>query len=461
MLEPFNHLRKTHSATNRRKRKFIEKTSYYIMTTVAHNTSTAGGPAKPTETSHFKLNPDENFHFEILRVLNCAPSNGADIAEVLARCPKIKPGDFESWAAAWTELAERVEKQAGESDPSTSSGRTSARNAYLRAASYYRNADFFLHGNPQDPRIMSLWDKHLKMFEAGISLMPYETQRMNIETSHGFHIPATLYKASDANKGLRPTLIIGNGFDGSQEEMLHIIGWQALERGFNVMSYEGPGQPTVRRYQGLGFIPKWEKVVTPVVDYLEAHQKDLNVDFNKLGLWGQSMGGMLGLRAVAFEHRFKAYIACDGVWNVDSIIPKALLEDFNEEYAQKLLETIKTSNAETGLRWLMTHGSWAMFDEKKFPKDLERPADIKALVDQFRKFNLDGVVDQVECKVFVGDADDDIFFKGQPKKLADALGDKATYHLFSSADDSDAHCQVGAVAVLAQKTLDWFEKVVN
>ncbi|ETS80152.1 hypothetical protein PFICI_07681 [Pestalotiopsis fici W106-1] len=431
------------------------------MATVARDTVTLETSASTAESNHFQLNADENFHFEILRVLSCATSNGADIAEVLARCPKIRPGDFESWASAWTELAERVEKQARESDPSTSSGKASARNAYLRAATYYRTADFFLHGNPTDSRIMSLWAKHLEMFEAGIALMPYETQRLRIPTPHGFHVPATFYKASDGKKGPRPTLIIGNGFDGSQEEMLHVIGWPALERGFNVFSYEGPGQPTVRRYQSLGFIPEWEKVVTPVVDYLYAHQKDLNVDVDKLGLWGHSMGGMLGLRAVAFEHRIKAFIACDGVWNVDSIIPRPLLARLDEGHADQLLKDIKGGNAETGLRWVMTHGSWVMFDEKQLPRGLQSPDDIKALVDKFRKFNLDGVVNQVTCKVFVGDADDDIFFMGQPKKLADALGDKATYHVFSKADDSDAHCQVGAVAVLAQKTMDWFEKVVN
>lgn len=431
------------------------------MVTAAHSTTTLRGTAKTAEPNRFHLNADEHFHFEILRVLSCATSNGADIAEVLARCPKIKPGDFESWASAWTELAERVEEQARESDPSTSSGRASARSAYLRAATYYRTADFFLHGNPADTRIMSLWAKHLEMFEAGIALMPFETRRFKIQTPHGFYVPATFYKTSVDQKGPRPTLIIGNGFDGSQEEMLHVIGWPALERGFNVISYEGPGQPTVRRYQGLGFIPEWEKVVTPVVDYLHAHQKDLDVDVNKLGLWGHSMGGMLGLRAVAFEHRIKAFIACDGVWNVDSIIPKPLILSLKQGNTDHILKDVQSGNAETGLRWVMTHGSWVMFDDKTLPHGLQSSGDVEALVNKFRKFNLDGVVDQVTCKVFVGDADDDIFFKGQPKKLADALGDKATYHVFSKADDSDAHCQVGAVAVLAQKTMDWFEKVVN
>lgn len=50
-------------------------------------------------------------------------------------------------------------------------------------------------------------------------------------------------------------MLMFNGFDGSQEEMLHIAGFDALERGFQVLTFEGPGQPTVVREQGLWFAP--------------------------------------------------------------------------------------------------------------------------------------------------------------------------------------------------------------
>lgn len=73
-----------------------------------------------------------------------------------------------------------------------------------------------------------------------------------------------------------------NGFDGS-EEMLHICGFAALERGFNVLTFEGPGQPTVVREQGLGFRHDWEHVVRPVVNACEAHHE---IDTSRLGLIG-------------------------------------------------------------------------------------------------------------------------------------------------------------------------------
>lgn len=81
------------------------------------------------------------------------------------------------------------------------------------------------------------------------------------------------------------------------EEMLHINGFAALSRGYNVILYEGPGQPTVRRSQNLGFIADWERVGTPVVDFAVARPE---VDAEKLVLYGYSMGGGLCVRAAAF-----------------------------------------------------------------------------------------------------------------------------------------------------------------
>ena len=37
----------------------------------------------------------------------------------------------------------------------------------------------------------------------------------------------------------RPTIVLCNGYDASQEDIYHNIGVAALERGFNVITYEG------------------------------------------------------------------------------------------------------------------------------------------------------------------------------------------------------------------------------
>ncbi|MFC7643421.1 hypothetical protein ACFQX6_23300 [Streptosporangium lutulentum] len=59
-----------------------------------------------------------------------------------------------------------------------------------------------------------------------------------------------------------------NGFDGSAEEM-HFVGAAALvERGYHVLTFDGPGQPGPMHREGLVFRPDWENVVGPVLDHL-------------------------------------------------------------------------------------------------------------------------------------------------------------------------------------------------
>jgi hypothetical protein len=45
-----------------------------------------------------------------------------------------------------------------------------------------------------------------------------------------------------------------------------MFGREVLARGYNFVSYEGPGQATVRRQQNIGFIPEWWEAVSPVID---------------------------------------------------------------------------------------------------------------------------------------------------------------------------------------------------
>ena len=58
------------------------------------------------------------------------------------------------------------------------------------------------------------------------------------------------------------------GYDGTCEELFFIIAGGALERGYNVLVFDGPGQGGALVVQKLPMRPDWENVVTPVVDYL-------------------------------------------------------------------------------------------------------------------------------------------------------------------------------------------------
>src|SRR5271170_6498627 len=101
------------------------------------------------------LSTDRCFDYELLRILGAARYAGADIGEVLTVATAITPGDFESWYQGFHHLAERVKNNVSADDISRYP--ISVRDAMFRASTYFRAADFFLHGNPDDPRINSVW----------------------------------------------------------------------------------------------------------------------------------------------------------------------------------------------------------------------------------------------------------------------------------------------------------------
>jgi len=401
------------------------------------------------------LSSDDSFHFEILRILGHARYGGSDIAEVLTAAGGIEPGNFTSFSSTFLALAERTHSSVDSINPAQD--RISLRDAFFSASNYYRAADFYLHGSWADPLINDLWAKQAASFQTAISLLPVPGQLVSIKAD-GFEIPAIFY-AVDPPRGRspkrRPTLIVGNGYDGSQEEMLHVVGLAALERGWNVITYEGPGQPTVRRNQNLGFITEWEKVVTPVVDYLHTRR---DVDTDRLGLYGYSFGAWLATRAAAFEHRISAVVAIDGIYDVGASflaqLPHPLQDLFSSSRQQELdaaiNQALASPHAPTQLRWAVEQGLWSFKLNSSY-----------AFLNKTKEMTMEGLTERVTAPVFVGAAEDDIFFKGQPEQLKEALGSKATFYEFKSEDGSGSHCQVGAAVTLNRVVFSWLDEVLG
>lgn len=76
-------------------------------------------------------------------------------------------------------------------------------------------------------------------------------------------------------------------------------------------------------------------------------------------------------------------------------------------------------------------------------------------------FSLAAVAHQVQCPVFIGDAEEDMFFRGQPQKIASVLGSKAHLRHFTSEEAAGMHCQVGAAALMNAEVFDWLEEKVG
>ncbi|KAF7560635.1 hypothetical protein G7046_g3499 [Stylonectria norvegica] len=416
----------------------------------------------------YQLSNNSEFAFILEETLSLANNFGANTGEVLRAASQIIPGDYESWYREFFYLANSIHEIA--EGINATRNPVSAREAYFRSATYYREADFFLHGNISDPRIYSLWNSALADFDSAIALLPVPGVRVNITAENGnFTVPIIYYGAEDSRpfgpghggkegrhgkKEKLPTIIAGTGYDGAQEELYHQMGRAAVDRGWNFITYEGPGQPTVRRQQNLGFIPNWWDVVTPVVDYLETRD---DVDMDRIALYGVSFGGTLAPIAASREHRLAAVLAIDGIISLGKAIkaelPAQLLAIFDAgnatEFDEVMIAIERNASMPTSLRWAIAQSTFA-FDTASPFDWLTRLGDYVA--DK-------PVLDNITAPVFVGAASADTTAPGQAEEMAAILGEKATYMQWKKELGAGEHCSLGAEAQLVQVTLDWLYSV--
>jgi len=391
---------------------------------------------------------DDQFSFQLLRVLGDAANGAADIGECLSTANRIKEGDFESWHDEWVRTARRIHAVA---DANLAAGhRVSAREAYHRASNYYRAAEFYLHGDPTDSRIKDLSRASATCFRqvAQLEGPPIDTMEVPYDDKT---LPAHFYRA-DASETPRPTLILQTGFDGTIEE-LYGTAMAATRRGINCLTFEGPGQGRVIREQGLPFRPDWEHVVTPIVDHTQTLP---GVDPTRIALMGLSFGGYLAPRAAAFEHRLAACIANGGVFDYleanlafSGLSKEEILGAIRKDHTAVDTEMWNMAETNMGLRWGIQNGMFTF-----------KAATPSEYIVKASEFALAGVAEQIACPTLVIDTEAERFFPGQAQKLYDALTCPKEFMLFTAEEGAEEHCQIGAAMISQERIFGWLENAL-
>jgi 2,6-dihydroxypseudooxynicotine hydrolase len=106
-------------------------------------------------------------------------------------------------------------------------------------------------------------------------------------------------------------VIMVPGLDSTKEE-LQATAEYYLARGLATIAIDGPGQGE-SEYE-LPIEPAYEKVATAAVDYLRTRE---DVDGEKIGLFGVSLGGYYAARAAAYEPRLAAVVSLAGPYRFD------------------------------------------------------------------------------------------------------------------------------------------------
>jgi hypothetical protein len=397
----------------------------------------------------FFKNDDFNFLTEI--ALGSVYWQAADVGEVLTTVERIHDGKARSWVDEWTATADRLTQLAA---ANAAGGRArSAAGQYLRGSLYYSLATYSADGTEDPGLFAALWGKHRDAWDRFVDLADFGgavAERIEIPYE-GTTLPGYFFRSGPAGTPRR-TLIFNNGSDGSVVGALTGGIADALERGWNAMTFDGPGQNAALVRQGLAFRPDWEKVVTPVVDFLSARA---DVDQEKLALLGVSQGGYWVPRALAFEHRIAAAVTDPGVVDVSATILRhlphtmiKLLEERNREKFDRDVDwTLKISPS--------TRSTLAL---RMRPYGVSTPYEFFSAA---RDYALtDELIAKITTPVLVTDPENEQFWPGQSAELFGKLTGTKAIIAFTQEEGADSHCEPTASGLRGERIFDWLDEQI-
>jgi hypothetical protein len=393
---------------------------------------------------------NEQFNFQLQFALGGVRQGCGDVGELLSTTDRITDGDFDSWVAEWTATGRRIEALA---EGCASAGHSvSARAAYLRASQYYALALAGVDGT-REPSTLELptFRSHRRCFDAYVGHLDPPAEKVEIpyeETT----LLGYLFRP-DATGRPRPTLILNNGSDSPVTAVWPDLGAGAVARGYNAITFDGPGQQSMLFLRGLPFRHDWEKVITPVADYLLTRA---DVDPARIALYGLSQGGYWVPRALAFEHRIAAAIADPGVYDVAT--------SWLEQLPPQLLELLDRGDREQFNRYFELGLRDATPQERQTMAWRSKPYGKQAPHDTFtavRGYTLKGVVDQITTPLLITDPDGEQFWPGQSKQLYDALPGGEAARALHRRRGGRPSLPALARSLTEQRILDWLDQMLD
>lgn len=350
---------------------------------------------------------------QTLRLVAQAHYGGSDLNECVATAARIRPGDGASWVAEWEGLAERVERQA---KAALAQGHAvTARDAYFRAASYYRMADFFLPGT--DVRKKTFFLSANRCFLEGARQYRPPIERIEVP-SGGESYAGYFCHAKNPRASRVPGVIMLGGADSLAEELFFFGGNQVTERGMALLLIDTPGRGSSLRLKGIKTRPDYEKPVGAVIDYL---QRRPEVDPERIGLAGVSMGGYYAPRVAAFDRRVKALALNCGCYDI--------VEDLFDYYPPLRGQ----------LRWLV---------------GAENDAEARAA---YKAFTLAGVAKQITCPILISHGADDAIMRpeGARRLHEEAQSREKVLKIWSGEEGGAVHCNYDNWSVSFPFMYDW------
>jgi Esterase FrsA-like len=372
---------------------------------------------------------------QLVRTLAAATVQSADPGEAMATARRIKALDGRSWYEAWATTADNARRVADEA--SRSGDRVTARHAYLRASEYYRQAYYFIRSDLDDVRLQGAYGHHVEAFRAATALMDVAVDHVRIPYEQTT-LSGYLF-SPEATAMARPTLVFPCGYDSTAE-----AGWvnvpPALQRGYNVLVFDGPGQGEALFRQRLYFRPDFETVLSPVVDWLVARPE---VDGARVGVVGRSFAGYLAPRAACFDGRLAALVCDPAQADMSARLPKGLVGRVAAPVVRAQTKMSRDRAEFFGAR-MAAHG----IDS------------IDRYFDELRRFTMLSEAGSIACPTLIVEAEND-FAGGGGQVLYDALRVPAELVRLTEAQGAAGHCAGLGQEIWAGAVYRWLHRTLS
>jgi dienelactone hydrolase len=375
---------------------------------------------------------DVAFDGQLQRSVGKADAGMANAGECLAIAERIAAGDRDSWYDAWSEFASGLVARGDEARRAGHS--VSARNVYLRAAEYFRQAFFFHREDLHADKLRSAFAGSVAAFRCALELSEHPGRPL------GGAISGYLFSAAGA--GPHPTILHVGGYDSTAEELYASVP-AALERGYAFAAVDGPGQGAMLYDRRVPMRPDWENVVPEMFDALAAEPE---VDPQRIVLVGRSFGGVIAPRGAAGEQRLAALIVDPGQFDMGP----ALLAQLGP-----LGDHVHDSGADEQFQGLLRQpGMMAVLGPRMATHGVQT---VRAYCEDMLRYSNAETVTQISCPTFVTDNESDVVSTGQGQLLYEHLQCPKEFRLFTKADGAEGHCEGMASTVFWDAAYNWLD----
>jgi len=360
----------------------------------------------------------------MMGILSAQPWLGSEMSEVDRVGRRLRPhlGDDEAWFREWRQLGEDTHKLAR--DAEAAGHQLTAAGAYLRACSYYQWGERFRI--PKDELALETFRTSIECFHRFAELTDEpEIEIVDVPCEDGT-LAGLLCLPRGARDKKWPCIVFFDGLDHTKE-LIYTRGVpEILRRGIGVLLIDGFGLGESIRFRGFPLRGDSEVAGSAAFDYLAARD---DVDPDRIGVMGISLGGYFAPRVASRDSRFKVCVCWAAIWDYYATWKKRIESGF----------TIAQSVPGEYIKWVLQVDSY------------------EDALSKLEEFRMEGIAEKVTCPFLLvhGTEDKQASLEDARLQFAAIASKNKTFRIVTEEEGGAQHCTRDNMTLGSTYIGDW------